>query len=176
MIFIPVENTREEDLAIAQESLATLDASQMTKDGHEVTSPTVKEFNDYKPILEALSATLQSGDRAYLCVEWVKKKNCIILVTDSIEDKVKDLAGKGFAVKYERIEEKLWEETNRFITDRSEFEGLADILAECVKGKDRFYLGFDWKEKRNAILWSTDNPGERGLCANDKGVATAAKN
>ena len=177
MIFLPREGDVEKMMEFGkpEEELITLDTIQLPPNAYEVTSPSATEFSDYRSIAEQLTPVLKADDRCYIAVEWVKKKNCLVLVTDNIDEKVKSLADKGISVSYEAIEYQLWEESHQFITDRSEYEGIADLVVECVKDDDRYYLAFDWKKKRNVFLWSTKAPDDRARCIREKGVAAVVR-
>jgi hypothetical protein len=171
LIFLPREGEGDELSQQPEVEMISLDAVQMTIDGYEITSPGAKDLTDYNGIIEKLSEAADPEERVYLAVEWIKKRNCIVLVTSNVEGKIKNLSGTGTSAEYEKIEERLWEQSHQFITDRSEFESIADMLVGCAKGEDRFYVAFDWKKKKNVILWSTKDPSERGGCSRGRGVA-----
>lgn len=175
MIFIPREGQDISDLLKPEEELITFDARELPLSGYEVTSPSATDFSHYRSIMEKLAPLLKSNEYCYVAVEWKRKKNCLVVVTDNIEDKIKTLAEIGIQASYEKIPHKVWEESHQFITDRSEFEGIADIFVECVKDDDRFYLAYDWVKKRNVLLWATKAPDERAICIRQKGFAAVVK-
>ena len=175
MIFIPREGQDISDLLKPEEELITFDARELPLSGYEVMSPSATDLSHYRSIMEKLAPLLKSNEYGYVAVEWKKKKNCLVVITDNIEDKIKSLAEIGIQANYEKIPHKLWEQSHQFITDRSEFEGIADIYIDCVKDDDRFYVAYDWARKRNVLLWATKAPDDRALCLRQKGFAAVVK-
>lgn len=173
MIFIPREG--EVDLFKPEEELITFDAREMPMSGFEITSSPAPDLSQYRLIMEKLAPSLKPNEHGYVAVEWRMKKNCLVVVVESIEDKMKVLAESGIQANYEKIPYKLWEQSHQFITDRSEFEGIADLIVECVKDDDRFYVAYDWAKKRNAFLWATKASEDRARCMREKGFAAVVK-
>jgi len=174
VIFIP----REGDIAglfKPEEELITFDAREIPLGGYEITSPSATDLSHYRSIMEKLAPLLKPNEYGYVAVEWKKKKNCLVVFTESIEDKIKALAEKDIQASYEKIEYKVWEQSHQFITDRSEFEGIADIIVDCVKDDDRFYVAYDWVRKRNVFLWATNAADDRSRCIRGKGFAAVVK-
>lgn len=174
MIFIPREGEIA-DLFKPEEDLITFDAREMPLNSYEITSPSSTDLSHYRSMMEKLAPSLKPNESGYLAVEWKKKKNCLVVVAESIEDKIKALAESGIQVSYEKIAYKLWEQSHQFITDRSEFEGIADLIVECVKDDDRFYVAYDWTKKRNVFLWATKAAEDRAKCMREKGFLAVVK-
>ncbi len=168
MIFIPREGEME-DLFKPEEDLITFDARQMPLNSYEITSPSSTDLSYYRSMMEKLAPSLKSSESGYVAVEWKRKKNCLVVVAESIEDKMKALAESGIQASYEKIEYNMWEQSHQFITDRGEFEGIADLIVECVKDDDRFYVAYDWMRKRNVFLWATKAAEDRAKCMREKG-------
>jgi hypothetical protein len=173
VIFIPREG--EVDLFKPEEELITFDAKEMPLSGYEITSPSATDISQYRSMMEKLAPVLKSNEHGYVAVDWKKKKNCLVVVAESIEDKMKTLAESGIQASYEKIAYKLWEQSHQFITDRGEFEGIADLIVECVKDDDRFYVAYDWANKRNVFLWATGAAEDRARCMREKGFAAIVK-
>lgn len=165
MIFIP--RPEEDETQVEEHKWIELKTKQVERNAYEFISPEFKELDKYEPILDML---LQITDnRLFLAVEWVKKRNSIILLIDNLESTLQTLVEKGIKMNHRLFSEKPWELFSDSIVDRTEFEGLSDLIAKCVTDIDDFYLCFDWRLQRNCMLWTTNQPNERLKCLQDQG-------
>lgn len=170
MIFLPRE-TPEGEFVVEDKSLIEMDVRQLNQNAYDLTSPIAQELSDYQPILEMALEVSKPEDRLYLGVEWGKKRRCLLIITRDIDTKLKHMEEKGLKADCRSIGETTYELTSDIIIERTEFEGIADLMVECVADVDAFYLGYDWRKKRNAILWLTNQPDKRQECITGKGIS-----
>ena len=141
-----------------------LKTKQLSMKLYEVTSPTAKGLTEYEPILNAAVAAKSEEDSVLQSVDWVAKRSCMIVVTGNIDKVLAGAPGGSSSLKVSEVPGQPYLLSSEYVTDRFEFEGLADIVAGCVKEDDFIYLCFDWGAKKNFMLFSTKDPGDRQKC------------
>ena len=163
MIFIPREG---EELPSIEEkgNKIVLKTKQVTVRVYEITSPSAKGLAEYEPILNAAVSAKGESDLVLQSVDWVKKRSCAIFVTGSVDQLLAGAPGGASSLKVTEVPGQPYVLTSEYVTDRFEFEGLADIVAGCVKDDDLLYLCFDWGAKKNLMLFSTKDPADRQKC------------
>lgn len=163
MIFIPREG---QELPSIEEkgNKIVLKTKQLTAKVHEVTSPNAKGLTEYEPILNAALSAKGEEDSVFQSVDWLKKRSCAIVVTGNVNQVLAGVLGGTSSLNVTEVPGQPYVLTSEYVTDRFEFEGLADIVAGCVKDDDLLYLCFDWGEKKNLMLFSTKDPGDRQKC------------
>jgi hypothetical protein len=163
LIFVPREG---EELPSAEEkgNKIILKTKQLTTDVHEITSPTAKGLAEYDPILDGALPAKGGGDLVLQAVDWLKKRSCALMVTENIDHLLAGVPGGMSALTAAKVGGQPYLLTSEYVTDRFEFEGLADLVAGCVKDDDLLYLCFDWGAKKNLMLFSTRDPGDRQKC------------
>jgi len=144
-----------------------LRAKQVTTRIFEVTTPIAKRLTDYAQILDAASAAKSKEDSVFQSVDWLKKRNCVVIMTERIDQTLRTVPGGLSSLKVVEIKEQLHKLTSDYVTDRFEFEGLADLVARCMKNDDDLlYLCYDWAVKKNSMLWSSKDP----KCVRDEDI------
>lgn len=163
MIFIPREG---EELPSIEEkgNKIVLKTKQSSLKAFEITSPSAKSLADYEPLLNAANASKGEGELVLQSVDWVKKKNCAIVITEGVDQVLASVPGGPSALTVTEVVGQPYILTSEYVTDRFEFEGLADLITGCVKEGDLFYLCFDWAAKKNLMVFSTKDPGDRQKC------------
>ena len=163
MIFIPREG---QELPSIEEkgNRIVLKTKQSTAKVFEITSPTAKGLAEYEPILNAALSAKSDGESVLQSVDWLKKRSCALLITGNLERLLAGVPGGSTALKITEVTGQPYVLTSEYVTDRFEFEGLADLVAGCVKEDDLFYLCFDWGAKKNLMLFSTKDPADRQKC------------
>ena len=163
MIFIPREG---EELPSIEEkgNKIVLKTKQMTAKVYEITSPAAKGLAEYEPILNAAVSAKSEGEWVLQSVDWVKKKSCAIFITGNVSQLLAGVPGGSSALNVTEVPGQPYVLSSEYVTDRFEFEGLADIVAGCVKEDDLLYLCFDWGAKKNLMLFSTKDPADRQKC------------
>ena len=131
---------------------------------YEVTSPSAKGLAEYDPTLDAALSAKGEGDLVLQSVDWVAKRSCMVVATRNIDGVLAAVPGGPSAFKVTEIAGQPYLLSSEYVTDRFEFEGLADIVVGCVKEDDLLYLCFDWGAKRNLMLFSTKDPADRQKC------------
>lgn len=99
-------------------------------------------------------------------VDWLKK-SCVTVVTGDINHILAGVPSGSSAPEVAEVAEVAGQPyalTSEHVTDRLEFEGLAGIVAGCVRSDDLLYLRFDSGTKKNLMLFSTKDPGDRQKC------------
>jgi len=173
MIFLP-RDSGEAIVEADEGNRIVLKAKQITTRIFEVTSPSAKSLSDYEKILDAAMAGKSPNDLVFQAVDWLKKRNCAVIITESIEQTLRSVPGGVSSLSVVEIKEQPYRLTSDFVTDRFEFEGLADLVASCVKNDDLLYLCFDWAAKKNLMLWSTKDPSDRQKCLRDEDIYSEA--
>jgi hypothetical protein len=163
LIFIPREG---EQLPSIEEkgNKIVLKTKQVTARMYEITSPDAKVLAEYEPILNAVLSAKVEGDSIFQSVDWLKKRSCAIVITGNLDRLLAGVPGGGSVLNVVEVTGQPYALTSEYVTDRFEFEGLADIVAGCVKDDDLLYLCFDWGAKMNLMLFSTKDPGDRQKC------------
>jgi len=163
LIFIPREG---EALPSIEEkgNKIVLKTKQITAKVYEITSPNAKGLAEYEPILNAALSAKGDGDMVLQSVDWLKKRSCMLVITGNVGQALAGAPGGPSALKVAEVVGQPYVLTSEYVTDRFEFEGLADIVAGCVKDDDLLYLCFDWGAKKNLMLFSTKDPGDRQKC------------
>lgn len=163
MIFIPREGEELPSIEEKKDKII-LKTKQITTKVYQVTSATAKNLAEYEPILNAALAAKAEGDSVFQSLDWVKKKMCAIIITENLERVLTGLPGGTGAFQVTEVAGQPYALTSQYVTDRFEFEGLADIVAGCAKNDDLVYLCFDWEAKKNSMLFSTKDPADRQKC------------
>jgi hypothetical protein len=163
LIFIPREG---EELPSIEEkgNKIVLKTKQITAKLYEITSPSAKGLAEYEPVLNAAVAAKSEGDSVLQSVDWLGKRSCVLVITGNLDPVLAALPGGPSALKTREVPGQPYLLSSEYVTDRFEFEGLADIVAGCVKEDDLLYLCFDWATKKNLMLFSTKDPGDRQKC------------
>jgi hypothetical protein len=163
LIFIPREG---EELPSIEEkgNKIVLKTKQIIAKMYEITSPDAKGLAEYEPILNAFQSAKDEGDSVFQSVDWLKKRSCALVVTGNLDHLLAGVPQGASALNAVEVIGQPYALTSEYVTDRFEFEGLADLVAGCVKDDDLLYLCFDWGAKVNLMLFSTRDPGDRQKC------------
>jgi hypothetical protein len=163
LIFVPREG---EELPSIEEkgNKIVLKTKQITAKLFEITSPSAKGLSEYDPVLNAAVAAKSGDDLVLQSVDWLGKRSCVLVVTGSVDQTLAGVPGGPSALKVSEVPGQPYLLSSEYVTDRFEFEGLADIVAGCVKEGDLLYLCFDWAAKKNLMIFSTKDPADRQKC------------
>jgi len=163
LIFIPREGEEAPNLEDKGNKII-LKTKPLPVKLYEVTSPAARGLTEYEPILNAAVGAKSEADTVLQSVDWVAKRSCMLVVTGDIGKVLAGVPGGPTSLKVSEVPGQPFLLSSDFVTDRFEFEGLADLIAGCAKDDDLFYLCFDWAAKKNHMMWTTKDPGERQKC------------
>ena len=163
LIFIPREGEEAPNLEDKGNKII-LKTKPLSTKVYEVTSPAAKGLTEYEPILNAAVARKSEADLVLQSVDWVAKRSCMLVATGEMDKVLAGVPGGAPSLKVSEVPGQPFLLSSDFVTDRFEFEGLADLIAGCAKDDDQFYLSFDWAAKRNHMVWTTKDPADRQKC------------
>jgi hypothetical protein len=143
---------------------------------HELSVPSASKLEEYQELIKAVGQCIPETENIYLATEWTAKRHCLVLATSDIAARMECFREKKIELTSTEVPQPPFRLRNEFVSDRSEWEGIADLALECIAGADRFYVCYDYRAKTHCciILWSTDEAVARQECASGKDLVMEA--
>lgn len=123
---------------------------------------------DYEKLLTYAGECAQAGDHLFLGKNWKTKEDCLILGTSNIPDRLKCIQDRGIKVEIKEVEARPFMLTHEFISEKSEFEAIADAAVDCAKEPDKLLLGEESLLRKNCILFLTYDATAASNCLGEK--------